>query len=394
MGRRNGTYIPKLRHHKASGRAVVTLSGRDVYCGAWGSEEAKKEYQRRVAEWLANDRQLPGRSGRGPLSVAELIVQYWKHVERHYVKDGEPTSEQGAIRSALRPVLELYGHVEVSDFGPQALVTCSEAMIEMGWKRYTVNKAVGRARRMFAWATERELVDGSTYHALLAVKGLQRGRTAAGESRRVKTVAAEHVEAVLPHVSPQVAAMIRVQELAGMRPGEVVQMRPCDIERGESEWIYRPARHKTEHHGIDREIPLGPQAQAVVRQFLEGRDEESYIFDPREAEALRRAKQRLARRTKVPPSQAKRGKKRNPKRELRDHYTTASYRRAIQRGCEKAELPVWHPHQLRHNTATRLQREIGIESARVVLGHQSPSVTEIYVERDTGLARSVMRRFG
>ena len=61
MGRRNGSYIPKLRRHKASGRAVVTLSGRDVYCGPWGSEEAEKEYQRRVPEWLANDRQVPGR---------------------------------------------------------------------------------------------------------------------------------------------------------------------------------------------------------------------------------------------------------------------------------------------------------------------------------------------
>ena len=210
----------------------------------------------------------------------------------------------------------------------------------------------------------------------------------------MKTVPAEHVEAVLPHVSPQVAAMIRVQELAGMRPGEVVQMRACDIEQGPDGWTYRPRRHKTEHHGHDREIPLGPQAVAILKPLLEGRDADAYLFDPREAEALRRARQRLARKSKVQPSQAKRQRKRNPKRTPRDHYTTDSYRRAIQRGCDKADVPVWHPHQLRHNAATRIQREIGIESARVVLGHQSPSVTEVYVERDASLARRVMSRFG
>ena len=36
----------------------------------------------------------------------------------------------------------------------------------------------------------------------------------------------------------------------------------------------------------------------------------------------------------------------------------------------------------------------GIESARVALGHQSPSVTEVYVERDSSLARRVMEQLG
>ncbi len=388
--------IPKYRLHKPSGKAVVTLSGRDVYLGEHGSETSKLEYDRVVKEWLAHDRQLPRPMG-GPrtLSVAELIAAYWSHVRHHYVKRGKPTSEQPAIRAALRPLLELYGHVDVSSFGPQALLTCREEMVGRGWCRYTINKHVGRIRRMFAWATEREMIPGGVYHALTAVKGLQRGRTAAKEGKGVRPVKEAHVEGVLPHVSSQVAAMIRLQLASGMRPGEAVLVRPCDIDQSDDEaWIYTPLRHKTEHHGHDRMIPLGPQAREVLKPFLKGREAEAFVFDPREAEEARNAKRRLQRKTRLTPSARKRKRKASPKRPPQDHYTRDSYRRAVQRACEKADVPTWHPHQLRHNAATRLQRELGIEAARVVLGHQSPTVTEVYIERDLGFAKKVMARLG
>jgi len=45
--------IPSYRLHKARGLAVVTLNGRDVYLGPYGSVESKAAYDRTVAEWLA-----------------------------------------------------------------------------------------------------------------------------------------------------------------------------------------------------------------------------------------------------------------------------------------------------------------------------------------------------
>jgi hypothetical protein len=41
-----------------------------------------------------------------------------------------------------------------------------------------------------------------------------------------------------------------------------------------------------------------------------------------------------------------------------------------------------------------LRREFGIEAARVVLGHGSAQVTEIYAEQDFGLAKQIMARVG
>ena len=57
-------------------------------------------------------------------------------------------------------------------------------------------------------------------------------------------------------------------------------------------------------------------------------------------------------------------------------------------------IPHWHPHQLRHNAATRLRKEYGIEAARVVLGHRSAAITEVYAEIDHAKAAEIMLRVG
>ena len=95
------------------------------------------------------------------------------------------------------------------------------------------------------------------------------------------------------HVASPVWAMIELQRLSGMRPGEVVLMRLCDIDRSGKVWLYRPGRHKAEHHGHARVVPLGPQAQSVLEPFL-ARDERTFLFSPKEAEQARNAKRRLS----------------------------------------------------------------------------------------------------
>ena len=50
-------------------------------------------------------------------------------------------------------------------------------------------------------------------------------------------------------------------------------------------------------------------------------------------------------------------------------YTVGSYRKAIRRACLKANVPIWHPHQLRHTAATNIRCQFGLEVAQAVLGH-------------------------
>jgi integrase len=402
---------PSYRHHKPSGRAVVTLNGKDHYLGPWQSDASKTEYRRRVAEWMATGKTIGASDihAQVGITVAELLAGYLAEAELTYRKNGQPTSHLHNIKDAVIPLRELYAQEPVATFGPLKLKAVRETFVERGSCRSTINKHVGTIKRIFKWGTENELVPANIFHALQAVSGFRRGRSAAKESVPVRPVPEIYVEAALLHLSAEVAAMVRLQQLTGMRPGEVTIMRGCDLDMGGNVWTYTPSTHKTEHHGIERPIYLGPKAQEIIKPFLK-QDLTAYLFDPRDAVDHFHAERRQNRRTPMTPSQKKRTRKRRPKVAPFDHYSTESFRRAVARACQKADkfareqhpeakddhifVPSWHPHQLRHNAATRLRKEFGIEAARVVLGHRSAAVTEVYAEMDQAKASGIMARVG
>jgi integrase len=387
--------FPAYRLHKPSGQAVVGLGGKSVYLGPYGSDLSKGEFDRVLAEFLTNGRRPPGPPAAGPprLTVSELILRYWLYAQRHYQRDGRPTRELDNIRHALRGVRDLYGHTPADQFGPVALKAVVRAMVDAALCRNTVNFRTGKIRRLFRWAAENELVPPQVYQGLRAVAGLRRGRDGVRETEPVRPVPDAHVAAVLPHVSAPVRAMIQLQELTGMRPGEVTAMRGRDLDRSGAVWVYRPADHKTRHHGHERAVPLGPRAQDLLRPWLKG-DLDAYCFSPADAVAARNAARQRARRTPMTPSQARRRPKPNPQRPSRDRYDKNSYGQAVRRACEKAGVPHWHPNRLRHNAATRIRRGYGLEAARQVLGHRSGRVTEVYAEADLGRVVQIMAEIG
>ena len=310
---------PRYCRHKGSGQAVVTIDGHDIYLGKWNSAASKREYERLIGEWLTNGRRLP--SMMPPITINELILAYWKFAEGYYRKDGKVTGELHAVKSAMRLLRRLYGHTPAREFGPLALKAVREQMIEIGWCRTNVNAQVLRVRRVFRWGVENELIPAETIHALRSVPGLRKGRANVREREPVRPVCTEDVEAVLPHVSIQVAAMIRLQLLTGMRPGEVVGIRSIDIDRTRPVWEYTPPSHKTQHHGHRRVVFLGPRAQRILRPFLQ-EDESAYLFDARAAVGRFHADRAARRRTPCWPSHMTRNKrvrKESPKREPRAH---------------------------------------------------------------------------
>ena len=407
--------MPKLIHrnpayskHKASGQAVVTLNGKDHYLGTHGTKASRAEYDRLIALWLAGGRRMPtDPAGDGP-AVVEVMNAYWRHVQTYYRRaDGTHTSEVDTIRQALRPLKNLFGPTPASKFGPQALKALRQAMVDgdptprqdgkptrRPWCRTFVNKQISRVRGMFRWAVEQEMIEPGVYQALAAVAGLKKGRSEVRESDPVTPVADEHVNAVLDRVSPQFAAMIRLQLLTGMRPGEVVAMRTRDLDTAGKLWTYRPATHKTEHHGFARVVYLGKNAIEILKPFIKP-DLSAHLFSPADAEAVRLAKLHATRKT--PHSHGNRpGTNRvaRPRRKPGDCYDVPAYRRAITRACAKAEIPPWHPHQLRHTAATRLRRDYGLEAAQVILGHQTLTVTQVYARKNIDAVMKIMGEVG
>src|SRR5262249_24117398 len=178
--------------------------------------------------------------------------------------------------------------------------------------RNRVNKDVARVRRLFRWGATKKLVPAGIFHELATIEGLRAGRSDARETEPVRPVADSTVEATLPFLRPQVAAMVRLQRLTGMRPGEVLIMRGVDLEMSGEVWLYRPGSdrglhgvHKNAYRGQDRVVPIGPRGQQVLRPWLRLNLSE-YLFRPEEAEAARDAERRRNRKTPMTPSQAQR----------------------------------------------------------------------------------------
>jgi integrase len=384
--------------------AVVTVDGRDIYLGRHGSPESRAEFDRLLAEWLSNGRRLPASASASgsDLSVNEMARAYLDFADGYYTKRGKPTTEPEGIRHTIRPLRQLYGHTLAREFGPLQLKTVRQAMIDSGLCRNEVNKRTGRIVRMFKWAVAEAIVPPSVHHGLVAVVGLRRGRADVKESEPVKPVPDAFVDAIRPHVPPQVWAMIQLMRLTGMRPQEVTQMRTTDVDQSGRIWVYTPERHKTEHHGRERRIYIGPVAQEFLRPWLRT-ELTACLFSPRQAMEYRLAERRRNRKSRVQPSQRSRSKAK-PKSKPGEKYDTRSLYHAVaygirktQHAAEKAgEQPIatWHPSQLRHNAATRLRREFGLDVARACLGHSSPVVTEVYAELDGAKAAEAMERVG
>jgi integrase len=412
--------IPAYQKHRASGQAVVSLNGRDFYLGPHGTRASKLEYDRLIGEWLQQGRQIHPAPDGGQLSVVELIAAYLDFAQRYYRKGNRQTSEIHAIRSAMRPLKLLYGRKPCAEFGPIALQVVMQQMAADNLARGTVNDNAGRIKRMFKWGVSQELIPASIHHALTSVGGLRKGRSEARETEPVKPVDDRIVEATLPHLPQVVSDMIRVQRLTGMRPAELCMIRPIDLDCSTDVWTYRPESHKTEHHGKERTIYIGPQAQAVLLRYVV-RDASEYCFRPCDSEAKRLAARHAARKTPLScGNKPGSNRKTKPKRKAGDCYTVDSYRRAIYRGCDTAfphpELSAlkksrlsekqradlrewqadhqWAPNQLRHTAATEIRREFGLEAAQITLGHSQANITQIYAERDMQKGIEVARRIG
>lgn len=415
---------PKYSLHKSTKQAVVSVSGKRVYLGPYGSKRSLQRYQEALKEWentrhrqqlqakrddefgTAQDQPLAinltaaqlreKRAVKVPITINELILVYHRYTHEYYRKNGEVTREAGVVDDALRILRKHYGLMCADNFGPVALDILREAMIdERDWSRKYINKQVNRIRALFKWSTAKELVDPKVSQALRELPGLKKGRTRAREIARVTLVADSVIDATITKLPPVVADMIRVQRLTSARPGEICSMAPADIDRSGDVWIYRPVEHKTEHFERDRIVAIGPRAQQILLPYVTGRDAQSYCFSPQESEMQRRAQATAQRKT--PLSAGNRpGTNRvaAPKRQANARYTTASYRRAIHRACEKLEIEKWSPNRIRHTASTEIRKRFGIDAARAVDGHGAASTTEIYAELDLNKAVEVMREVG
>lgn len=324
--------------------------------------DASEEYESWLKDWH-NDITVRNPNYKG-LTVQAMADQYQAFADTYYRRpDGAPTREATNIKYALAHLTATCGTKLAHDFTPTLLRQVRQDMLNKNLARRTINQRTIKVRRAFKWAVSEELIPANVWHALATVDPLKYGRTTAKETEEVKPAPQKHIDKVRQEVSPPVRAMIDLQLLTGMRPGEVRIMRGCDLNMSGTSWEYRPEHHKTEHFGNERCIILGPRAISIIRPFLL-HDLSSYLF-------------RSDHHAATSPC-----------------YARDSYYRAIARACKRAKVPRWSPGQLRHNFATQIREAYGLEAAQALLGHSKLETTQIYAERNRSQMREIMESIG
>jgi len=284
----------KVLAPQADRTSSARIDGKSHYLGKYDSPESHKRYERLIAKWLGSTFDADLES----LTIARLAILFIDHAREYYRKNGKETSEVHSIQTALRPLVAKFRREKVSQFGPRKLKSVRDEMIRLKWARTGINAAVRRITRMLRWAVENELAEPSVYEGCKAVTGLRKGRSEARESAPVKPVPLADVNAVEPFLCAELWTIIQLQLVTGTRSGEACIMRMADIDRTGEVWAYKPRSHKTQHHGRERIIFLGPKAQTLIQPYLSA-DRERYLFSPERAEAERNATRRENRKSPI-----------------------------------------------------------------------------------------------
>lgn len=271
---------PKL-HRDGDGRAYarwtdpVTRRRKVKVFGQWGDAETVRAYRVWAAEWLVGSGEPVQQEE--SVSVARLIIRFIEYADGHYTKNGRPTSEPAGIRAALKVVNELYGDTDAAAFAPTRLLAVQQQWVANGLAMKTCNDYLNKVQRCFSWGVSRGLLPAAVADALRHVQPLVAGRTKAARPRNIRGAEDADLDKALPNLHPDperqrvLEAIIRLQRLTGMRPGEVLELRSCDIDRASEPWLYEPSSGgKTLHLDKPRRVHLGPQARVIIETHLTG----------------------------------------------------------------------------------------------------------------------------
>lgn len=360
---------PKYRRHLARNRGFVEFNGKRHYLpGAYKSPESLEAYRAFLNQHV--HRTIDTTRPAAPL-VVQLVTRHLDWA-REYYPPGD-RSEASNIKAAMNHLLAQHALKPASEFGPKDLQAIQHRMAKAKALRTYINATTRRIRAMFKWAAAEELCSPAIFGALVMVPWLRKGRSPARESQPKQPVDRCDVDAVLPELSPTVAAMVEFQWLTGVRSQSLCLARADQLDRSKKPWEWRP-RHKQEHT-TELVVFVGPRAQKIIKPLL---SRLGYLFAPVHHTTGKRAKR------------------------FRSFYDATSYNRAVRRAIErvnlrrgkKPQMKRWTPHQLRHARATLVRARHGLEAAQASIGHKRIDSAQIYAQAQMERAKRVALEMG
>jgi integrase len=168
----------------------------------------------------------------------------------------------------------------------------------------------------------------------------------------------EAIDAARQRHHPQIADMVDLQTLSGMRNCEICGMKVGEIDKnpkgrlsGLGYWLYTPSKHKTQRSGKIRQIPLGEEEQAILEKYLTGKKPDAPIFC-------------------------------NLYRFKSHAMKPRTFGQYIKEAIDAHGLEKFTAYQLRHAHATWCGEHLDEDHARARLGHASAAMTRKYNHSD------------
>lgn len=332
--------------YKDKGRGRIYWRGkfRDLP-GKYKSAESWAEYHRLCAVINQTGEFPPKETVQAEITMRELGVLYLRAMKIKFGKDSnEPTYRSYAIRDCNK----LFSSMPAKEFLPPQLKAVRAEIIKSGCVRRTANKRTQQLIKMFQWAVEEGYAEPAQWHRLQAVETIQEGQFGAVDRPKKQPVPDDLFARTLDLLRPEQRDAIQVLALTGMRTGELLAMRPQDVDMTGRHWFYTTSRHKTAKKTGATTILIPEPAADILRARM-----------PRD-------------------------------------YTKPWFRHggtwlriAVHRACSRADIPTWHPHQLRHRFATKIADLLGEKEAQKLLRHHDPKMTKHYITQTTAILNTI-----
>ncbi|MFY9343247.1 MAG: site-specific integrase [Planctomycetota bacterium] len=357
--------LPKVGRH-SSGQARTTLNGVVYYLGVYDSLAAQKAYVELIERWEANGRRPlePARTAVEARTLKDLFTAWQAQLDAagRYRKAGRETSARQRIRHDADEFLRRFGDLPTNRYAAEHLLLHRDELeTREALTRNGINRKVATIREGLRWGYERGRIGRDAWLATRELRPLSRAVAGHRDFKHAKRApSAQEIEAVAVAAGPVVGRMMRVHYLLGCRPGELVSLRWCDIDRTPVEgcWTYRVPDEiaKTAHHGKVTMYAIPPRAQALLAEIPCASPSARVFAGPPTKETTQR---------KNPTTAA-----------------TVWYRERLQRACRLAGVPPFGGHEVRHGAVTAACAKFGAFAAASFANHSKIATTETYVHQD------------
>lgn len=336
---------PRLK----KGYWYIRILGRDYYLGKdW--EEATYKAGELISELL-----IPQKRN-SPQFLLSRAMDYWLDVVKPSLSH-HTFLQYWYIANVIKRHVKL---VHLNQFSKLRYMEMMNRFAEAGKSRGTLKQYRHVILETLRYAEIRNMVNDGTYSAFQIIPLPRSARPL----KQIAPTSQEELDRVREAVGQTVYDILRLEVLTGMRPNELLRLRPRDLVKMPSGvWQYVIYRHKTSGRiGAPLIKYIGPKAQEILNRYIAPDKPDGPLFFTRLG---------------------------------KPHTVVTVAKRIYYLRKTVPGFPAgFHQYKCRHAAGTEARKRQGLEGAQAFLGHANRATSEIYAEVNQELAIALALEIG